>query len=82
MLARISKIWIEFQYAQETRHNSLFHFWGCLEQWWACRPRVVHCAFCGVPMWWNGTGDDVYCGPDCATYGPLAERVDEDELPF
>lgn len=83
MLAKANKLWIEFLYSQEMKHDSLFQFWASLKTWWAYRPRIVRCAFCNTPMWWNGArDDDVYCGPDCAYYGPQAKWVDEDELPF
>ena len=82
MIASANKWWTEFVYGQEARHDSLLQFWNCLKMWIAYRPRIVECAFCGIPMWWNGKRDTVYCGPDCAYYGPQLTEYKEDELPF
>lgn len=80
MLAGINKWWVEFLYSQEMQQISLLHLWYTLKDWWSYRPRIIHCAFCKAPMWWNGKKEGAYCGQECAYMGPLLEE--SEELPF
>jgi hypothetical protein len=76
----LARWWVEFQYSQEAQYNSLYHFWQALKRWWAWRPRLVPCAFCGRPMWENGDEGPTYCSPECAYYDGVPQETEE--LPF
>jgi hypothetical protein len=64
------------------RYDSIYYWLVCLKCWWAYRPRLIRCAYCGQAMWQNGLPEaEVFCGPNCAYIGGMMETPD-DEVPF
>ena len=72
--------WDQFRYDNrfEARPAGIFAFWDCLSWWWAVRPRLGRCTFCGQRLWKNHE-DEYYCNEYCEYYGPYE---DNDEIPF